>query len=310
MEALPNLLPEKSVLIFMGVNILMAWGFWVMIAAGQLSLGNSAFMALGAYGSGILTVRLGLPLPVAFLGAVAVGAVAGAAVGWPALRIRGIYLAMATIGIEEVLQVFFKNFEYTGANVGFSGMRGTTVELTYGVVFVSFLFLLRLSNSPLGRAMEAIRSDEVAASALGLNPTYVKMTAFIAGAVLSSVAGVLYAHFMFFIAPEHFGVMQSILPVLFVTLGSVETFWGAAFGAIILTLLPEYIRFMAEWRIVLYGVLVMLIVAVRPQGIISRSVVVRLSQRLKGWFLARQPRPAEALSARGITAPTDPGDQM
>ena len=110
MEFLQGIMPEKSVLIFMGVNILMAWGFWIMIATGQLSLGNSAFMAMGAYGSGVLTVRWGLPLPFGFLGAIVIGAVAGAMVGWPALRIRGIYLAMATIGVEEVLQIFFKNF--------------------------------------------------------------------------------------------------------------------------------------------------------------------------------------------------------
>jgi len=289
-------MPEKSVLIFMGVNILMAWGFWIMIATGQLSLGNSAFMALGAYFSGVITVKLKLPLPYAFLGAIVIGAVSGAIVGWPALRIRGIYLAMATIGVEEVLQIFFKNFEYTGANVGFNGMRGTTVELVYGVVFVFFLFLLKLSNSRFGRAMEAVRSDEVAASAMGLNPTYVKMVAFIIGAVMSSIAGVLYAHFMFFIAPEHFGLMQSIYPVLFVTLGSVETFWGAAFGAIVLTLLPEYLRFMTEWRIVLYGVLIVLVMAVRPQGIISRSVVVRIRNIFKGSTPSRRPQPAVAPS--------------
>lgn len=297
MEALQGILPEKSVLIFMGVNILMAWGFWIMVATGQLSLGNSAFMALGAYFSGVLTVKLQLPLPVGFLGAIAIGAVSGAIVGWPALRIRGIYLAMATIGVEEVLQIFFKNFEYTGANVGFNGMRGSTVELVYGVVLVFFLILLKLSNSRFGRAMEAVRSDEVAASAMGLNPTYVKMIAFTLGAIMSSVAGVLYAHFMFFIAPEHFGIMQSVYPVLFVTLGSVETFWGAAFGAIVLTLLPEYLRFMAEWRVVLYGILIVLVMAVRPQGIISRSVVVKISNMFKGTARARRPRPSVAPSS-------------
>lgn len=296
MEALAGIVPEKSVLIFMGVNILMAWGFWIMFAAGQLSLGNSAFMALGAYFSGVLTVKLKLPLPVGFLGAIVIGAVSGAVVGWPALRIRGMYLAMATIGVEEVLQIFFKNFEYTGANVGFNGMRGTTVELTYGVVFAFFLFLLKLSNSRFGRAMEAVRSDEVAASAMGLNPTYVKMVAFMLGAIMSSIAGVLYAHFMFFIAPEHFGIMQSIFPILFVTLGSFETFWGAAFGAIILTLLPEYLRFMAEWRIVLYGLLIILVMAVRPQGIISRSVVTRIRNLFRGTAPSRQPQPAVAPS--------------
>ena len=296
MEFLQGIMPEKSVLIFMGVNILMAWGFWIMVATGQLSLGNSAFMAMGAYGSGVVTVRWGLPLPFGFLGAIVIGAVAGAIVGWPALRIRGIYLAMATIGVEEVLQIFFKNFEYTGANVGFNGMRGTTPELVYAVVFVFFLFLLKLSTSRFGRAMEAIRSDEVAAGAMGLNPTYVKMVAFIIGAVMSSIAGVLYAHFMFFIAPEHFGIMQSILPVLFVTLGSVETFWGAAFGAIILTLLPEYLRFMAEWRIVLYGLLIILVMAVRPQGIISRSVVVRIGHLFRGSAASGQAQPAVAAS--------------
>lgn len=298
MEGLQAILPEKSVLIFMGINIIMAWGFWIMIATGQLSIGNSAFMALGAYGSGVITVKWGLPLPLGFLGAIVVGIIAGAIVGWPALRIRGIYLAMVTIGVEEMLQIFFKNFEYTGANVGLNGMRGTTVELVYAIVFVFFLFFLKLSNSRFGHAMEAIRSDEVAASTMGLNLTYVKMTAFIIGATMSSIAGVLYAHFMFFIAPEHFGIWQSIFPVLFVALGSVQTFWGAAFGAIILTLLPEYLRFMAEWRIVWYGVLIVIMMAVRPQGIISRSVVIRVGNMFRGLLPARQPQPAVAPSGQ------------
>jgi branched-chain amino acid transport system permease protein len=276
MDILRNIVPETSVLIFMGVNILMAWGFYIMIATGQLSIGNSAFMALGAYGSGVITVKWGLPLPLGFLGAIVVGTIAGIIVGFPALRIRGIYLAMVTIGVEEVLQIFFKNFEYTGANVGLNGMRGTTVPLVYAVVFVFLLFFIRLSNSRFGYAMEAVRSDEVAASTMGLNPVYVKMVAFTLGAVMSSIAGVLYAHFIFFIAPEHFDIMQSIFPVLFVVIGSVETFWGAAFGAIVLTLLPEYLRFLSEWRVVIWGLLVILVVAVRPQGIISRSVVIRI----------------------------------
>src|SRR3972149_2595029 len=147
LNSLLSLFPEKSILVFAGVNIIMAWGFWIMIATGQLSLGNSAFMAMGAYTASVITVKLKLPLPVGFLGAILIGVVAGAIVGWPALRIRGIYLAMATIGVEEVLQIFFKNFEYTGANVGFNGMRGTTPELVFAVVFVFFLFLLKLSNS-------------------------------------------------------------------------------------------------------------------------------------------------------------------
>lgn len=298
MEGLAGLIPEKSVLVFMGVNIIMAWGFWIMIATGQLSLGNSAFMAIGAYVGGVITVKYKLPLPLGFAGAIVLGAIAGAIVGWPALRIRGMYLAMATIGVAEVLQIFFKNFEYTGANVGFNGMRGTTVELVILVVAILFLFFLRLSNSRLGYTMEAIRSDEVAAGAMGINTTYVKMLAFILGAVMSAVAGVLYAHFMFFIAPEHFGIFQSIYPVLFVTLGSVETFWGAAFGAIILTLLPEYIRFMAEWRNVLYGVLIVLIMAVRPQGLISRSVVNSVRNLFKGLMQSRRPQAVVATTGQ------------
>ncbi|MDO8690053.1 MAG: branched-chain amino acid ABC transporter permease [Dehalococcoidia bacterium] len=292
LDSILSHLPEKSILVFAGVNIIMAWGFWIMIATGQLSLGNSAFMAMGAYFAGVITVKWHWPLPLGFAGAILVGAVAGAIVGWPALRIRGMYLAMATIGVEEVVQIFFKNFEYTGANVGLNGMRGTTVELVFAIVFVLFLFFLKLSNSRLGNAMEAIRSDEVAAGAMGLNTTYVKMVAFMLGAVMASMAGVLYAHFMFFIAPEHFGVMQSIYPVLFVAMGSVETFWGAAFGAIFLTLLPEYIRFMSEWRNVLYGVLIILIMALRPQGLISRSVVLRVSRVFGG----RRPSPKTANS--------------
>src|SRR6266571_7393943 len=139
---------EGSVAIatLVGINVLLGWGVYLVFMAGQLSLGQGAFMAIGAYASGVLTVKFGVPLIAAMVAAGALAAVFGVAIGFPALRVRGIYLAMVTLGVGEAVRVFFQNFEYTGANSGFAGLRGTTLPLVYGTLAVAMLFVWRLSR--------------------------------------------------------------------------------------------------------------------------------------------------------------------
>ncbi|MBI2954373.1 MAG: branched-chain amino acid ABC transporter permease [Chloroflexi bacterium] len=297
MDGLGFLIPKESTQMMIGVNIILAWSFYIMISTGQLSLGNSAFMALGAYGAGVATVNFKLPLLVALIIAIAIGGLFGTLVSFPALRVRGMYLAMMTIGVEEVVQSFFRNFDYVGGATGFRGMKGVTVWMVALAVVLMAFFIWRLESSRLGRSFEAVRDDEMVANTMGLNTTYIKVLAFAIGAAMASLAGALYAHFILFIAPEHFDFWQSILPTFYVILGGVQTLWGAALGAVILTLLPEYFRPLKEWWIIVYGLAIVAMMAYRPQGLISKSVTLHIAKAAKSLIRARAPGATEAREA-------------
>lgn len=267
---------DQGVIVLLGINILMGWSFYVILLSGQFSFGNAGFMALGAYAAGVATVKLQLPLTVSLLVAVLVGALTGWLVGLPALRIRGVYLALATIAFAFLVENLFINLEYTGAQVGFHGMQGTTIQLVYTIVAALGLLLLRLQNSRLAKALQAVRENEVVASTLGLSTTYLKLLSFTTGASFASLAGALYAHYIFFISPELFGFFQSIWPAFYVAIGGATAVIGPVFGAAVVTLLPEYFQPLREWRLLVFGITVMVLIAVRPEGLYTRHMERRL----------------------------------
>lgn len=283
---------DEAVLVFLGVNILMAWSFYVIHLSGQFSFGNAGFMALGAYASAVATVKLGLPYPVGIALGVALGTVVGCLVGVPALRLRGVYLSLATIGFAFLVENLFINLEYTGAQVGFYGLTGTTLPVVYGAVVVVGLLLARLQGSRLARSLQAVREQEVVAGTLGLNATYLKVLSFTIGAAIASLAGALYAHYTYFISPELFGFFQSIWPAFYVALGGRDTVLGPLLGAAIVTILPEEFQPLKEWRLLVFGLTVMLLAAVRPQGLytarVQRSIVTFVRRLLPGGRSARQ----------------------
>ncbi|MBM7867719.1 branched-chain amino acid ABC transporter permease [Heliobacterium gestii] len=264
---------EESVLVFAGVNVILAVSLYVTLSTGQISLGHGAFMAIGAYLASVLTVNVHVHLYGAMAAAALVSGLVGIAVGFPALRVKGIYLAIGTLGLCEVVEVFFHKFEYTGAASGFSGMSGTTIPLVWTVAALCLLFCWQLSRSRMGWAFKAIKEDEVAAQTMGLPITYLKVAAFGISAAMAGLGGALYAHYIFFIDPAAFGYHTSLLILFYVIFGGAETFWGAALGALLLTLLPTFIRGLEEWRITAYGLLIMAMMAVRPQGLIAPETI-------------------------------------
>ncbi|ABZ83679.1 branched-chain amino acid abc transporter, permease protein [Heliomicrobium modesticaldum Ice1] len=269
---------EESVLIFAGVNIILAVSLYITLSTGQISLGHGAFMAIGAYVASVMTVNFGVHLYIAMMGAAIASGLVGIAVGFPALRVKGIYLAIGTLGLCEVVEVFFHKFEYTGAASGFSGMSGTTVPLVWAVAALCILFCWQLSRSRMGWAFKAVKEDEVAAQTMGLNITYLKVSAFGMSAAMAGLGGALYAHYIFFIDPAAFGYHTSLLILFYVIFGGAETFWGAALGALILTVLPTFIRGLEEWRFTVYGLLIMAMMAIRPQGLISPETILWLKK--------------------------------
>jgi branched-chain amino acid transport system permease protein len=265
------------VLIQLGINLILALSLYFPLSAGQLSLGQGGFMAIGAYVASWLTAALGWPWPVAFATAAVAAGVVGALVGLPALRVRGIYLVLMTMAFGEIVRVFFLNFAPTGAAQGFRGMPFvTSLSLVTGLAAAVAVLAARTASSRMGRAFAAINRDELAAEVIGVDVTRAKLAAFTVGALVAGLAGALWAHYVQFIEPEEFGFARSVTPFTFVVVGGIETFWGAVAGAAVLTLLPEWLRFLKEWRLALYGLLMLVVMIVRPQGLIDHRLIAAM----------------------------------
>jgi branched-chain amino acid transport system permease protein len=263
-------------LIFTGLNVLLAWSAYVILMSGSLSFANGAFMALGAYGSGVLTVKFGWPLLLAAPTAAVGTAVVAVLLSLPALRTRGVYLILVTIGISLCLRATLESWSYIGGVRGLSGLNGTELWHVGALVVAVGAFLVWVGRSPLQRILDAVREDESVARALGINTVHVKAAMFGVGAIIASLAGSLYAHHMVFVRPENFDILVSIYIVLYVILGGVNNLWGPMLGAVVMTLLPEMLRGLVEWRAMFFGVVVVGLLLIRPQGIlIFRTSTIR-----------------------------------
>jgi len=261
----------ESVLIFLGINTVLALSLALPVSAGLLSLGQGGFMAIGAYASAVLTTWYGVPFPLALAAGGLLAALAGLAVGFPALRIKGVYLLILTMGFGEIVRIFFLNFEPTGAASGLGGIPQATTPLGVAIaVGVLLLFFLQLRRSRIGRAIEALREDELAAEVMGIDLTRLKLAVFGAGALIAGVGGALYAHYALFIDSAQFGFHRSAEIFIIVLLGGMGSFWGAVAGAVAVTLLPEILRVIQEWRMTFFGTLLVAMMIWRPWGLIGR----------------------------------------
>lgn len=271
----------QALLADVGIGVLGGLSVYLILAVGQLSLGNAAFMAIGAYVASALTVWYGWALTPALVVAALVSGFVGFLIGFPALRLRGIYLAVATLGFGEMTKSFFLNFSPTGGAGGFSGMHlvsvGTIWLWTAGVLVV----LMLLERSRLWLEFRAVRDDETAAEMAGLDITRLKLLAFSLSAMVGGIAGGLFAHHQLFIEPGNFGFERSVDLVLIAILGGSEVALGPLVGALIFTLLPEALRFTVDWRLGAFGVLLVVLLLVRRQGLIDPSLY-RLLRRLTG----------------------------
>jgi len=266
-------------LFFTGINLILAWSVYVVLLAGNLSFAQGAFMAIGCYASGVLTVKLGIPLVPAALAAAVLSALLAMLIGWPALRVRGIYLIMVTIGVTFCVRVGLENFKFVGGVQGFGGMMGADLTTVMVAVAVIGAALWGLSISPLQRILDAVREDDRVAESLGINTAWVKLAAFAVGAAIAAVGGALYGHFMNFVRPDNFDILVSIYVVLYVILGGVNNMFGPVLGAAIMTLLPEYFRVLAEWRPTIFGLVIVIMLLFRPEGLLSfRVITAKLSQ--------------------------------
>jgi len=270
-----------TVLVFLGINAIITTGLSLLMGyAGQISLGQSAFYGIGAYTTGILTAKLGIPIALSFPLSILLTVIVAFIVGIPALRLRGHYLAMATLGLGEIMYIVFNELlVLTGGPSGFGDIpliKILKIELNtdfrYCVfVWAIFSFILFLSlniiDSRIGRALKAVHKNEKTALTLGINTSRLKLSIFILSAGYASMAGFLYAHYVTFLSPGTFSLNFSILLVTMVAVGGMENIWGSFLGTCILTLLPEYLRFFKDMDILIYGVILMAIMLFRPEGL-------------------------------------------
>lgn len=273
-----------GITIDIAINIILAVSLNLINGhTGQFSLGHAGFMAVGAYAGAKFTLMLS-PLvaqampaflqPVFFLVAILIGggmaAIVGLVVGVPTLRLRGDYLAIVTLGFGEIIRVVFQNMESVGAASGLKGIPGyTNLFWAWSGAAITVFVVGCLVNSTYGRGFIAVHDDEVAASAMGINPTRYKVTAFVVGAFFAGVAGALYAHHKKFLSPTGFDFMKSIDIVVMVILGGMGRTAGVIFAAVLLTLLPELLRGFADYRMIIYSLLIIILMMARPQGLFS-----------------------------------------
>ena len=258
----------ESVAIVLGINVLLAISLYIPMAAGQISLGHAGFMAIGAY-LAVVLAKAGVAFPLAVLAGGLAAAVAGIIVGFPALRIRGIYLIILTMGFGEIVRIFFLNFEPTGGASGIPGIKPlTTLTVVVAWCVIAILIAMQLRRSRFGRAMLAVHEDEGAAEAMGVNLVHIKLMAFAIGAFLAGVGGALYAHYALFIEPALFGFLRSAELFLFVVLGGYTNVLGPIVGAAFVTLVPELLRPIQDWRMTFFGALLVIAAIWRPDGLI------------------------------------------
>jgi branched-chain amino acid transport system permease protein len=275
-----------DVIIGIGINIILAVSLNLVNGyTGQFSLGHAGFMSVGAYLAAAVSLFLGpkflgeeggtaFQQGLLFLGALTAGglgaALAGLAVGIPSLRLKGDYLALVTLGFGEIIRVIFQNVEFLGGALGLNGIPAyTSIFWVLAFVALAVFTVTCLVNSTYGRGFLATKDDEVASEAVGLNTTRYKIVAFVIGAFFAGAAGGLYGHFKMTITPTGFDFTKSIEIVVMVILGGMGNTLGVILAAILLTLLPEVLRPIAEYRMIIYSLLLIVLMILRPQGLFN-----------------------------------------
>lgn len=269
----------SNLVLTVGINALLALSIWLTLSCGLLAMANAAFMGIGAYTASILTMNYGAPFPVALAAGIAAPTFVALLIGGPTLRLSGVYLAMATLGFGEVVRVLILNADaLTGGALGLNGIPQLTQAWHVVAALVTTLLILwRMRRSRIGRAFEAIKEDPVAASLMGISVNGHKLLAFALGAGIAGLAGALNAHLTFFIGPSEFGFDRGVDILTMAILGGTSALTGPVLGALIVTLLPELLRNFRDFRTMMNGAILVLIVLFLPKGLWD-------PQRFKSWF--------------------------
>lgn len=259
----------KLNIIIICINIIMSASLNLINGyTGQFSLGHAGFMAVGCYVSVILTTNFHMPLIVGMLAGGAAAALLGCLIGLPTLRLNGDYLAIATLGLGEIIRIVIMNINYVGGAAGFTGIPHlTTFPWVFFTMLVTLFFIKNFVNSTHGRACIAIRENEIAAGAMGINTTKYKVMAFTIGAAFAGIAGALFAHCFYIINPSSFTFMASFNYLIMVVLGGLGSLTGSVAGAFVVTALSAALASWPEFRMIIYALALILLMFYRPQGL-------------------------------------------
>lgn len=271
----------SNTLIFIAINIILAVSLHLVIGiTGQFSIGHAGFMAVGAYLSAIITMKFGLPFILAIIVGGLVAALAGLIVGIPSLRLKGDYLAIATLGFAEIIRIIFLNIDYVGGAAGMQVSKMTNWSYTYFFMLITILVIVNFTRSRHGIAALSIREDEIASDAMGINTTYYKVAAFVIGSFFAGVAGALFAHNFYIIQPGQFGFLKSVDILILVVLGGLGSISGAIISAIFLTLVSTYLQEFPETRMIIYSLVLIIVMLYRPQGLMGTK---EITDYFRGW---------------------------
>jgi branched-chain amino acid transport system permease protein len=301
----------NRIIVLVGINVALAVSLNIINGhAGQFSLGHAGFMAIGGYTSAFLTVTYfsayvekfpenstqrmiwqNVLLLVAVLAGAIVSAIAGYLVGLPSLRLRGDYLAIVTLGLGEIIRVMILNIDAIGAARGYSGIPAwSNFFWVFFFCAITIVISNRLIKSSVGRAFLAVREDQIAAEAMGVDTTRYKVKAFVIGSALAGVSGALYAHYVIYLNPAMFTFMKSFETVTMVVLGGLGSISGSIIAAIVLTFLPEGLRYAKQLmptvlerdpRMVIYSFTLIILMLTRPQGLFGRRELWEFMSRRK-----------------------------
>lgn len=291
---IPNLIRDNYILtigIFTGINALVAIGLTILMGyAGQISLGQAGFYGIGAYVSAILSLKFGLPVLVSMILAILIASITAIILAIPSLRLKGHYLAVATLGFGEIIYIILNEWGPGGPS-GFGDISPleifgftlqSTVEyfyFTWFLIVLVMVFSLNLLNSVTGKALRAIHDSEIACSTLGINITSLKIKVFVLSAVYASLAGAVYAHYVTFLSPSGFSLFYSVLVLMMVVIGGISNIWGGIAGAFIITILPEILRGFKEFDILVYGLILTLALLFMRKGIVP--LIISILKRRK-----------------------------
>ncbi|WP_419393510.1 branched-chain amino acid ABC transporter permease [Cytobacillus praedii] len=272
----------SNTLIFIGINIILAVSLHLVIGiTGQFSIGHAGFLAVGAYISAIFTMKLQLPFPIAILAGGIIAALAGLIVGIPSLRLKGDYLAIATLGFAEIIRIVFLNIDYVGGAAGMQVSHLTNWTYTSICLFITIVVIMNFTNSRHGRACISVRENEIAADAMGINTVYYKVIAFALGSFFAGIAGGLYAHNFYIIQPTNFGFLKSFDILIYVVLGGLGSLSGAVISAILLTLVSTFLQDYPETRMIIYSLVLVIVMLYRPQGLMGTREITDIFGKWK-----------------------------
>ena len=265
--------------IILAVSLNLITGF-----TGQFSIGHAGFMAVGAYMSAVFTVKLGLSFGAGILAGAGAAAILGFAIGLPTLRLQGDYLAIATLGLGEIIRITILNIPYVGGASGLMGIpRYTNFTWAFFAMIITVFFIKNFINSSHGRACISIRENEIAAEAMGVDTTKYKVIAFTIGAAFAGVAGGLFSHYFYIAHPASFTFMKSFDILTMVVLGGLGSISGSITAAILLTFISAALASYPEWRMVIYSLMLIILMIYRPQGLFgNKEIGLKVFSRILG----------------------------